>query len=291
MTENEINRIIQNFYLSYGLTKKDLKNQVLNASTALKKSNFFNAPEFQKNWDYTRKALFKTEILTYSNARDIGLVMAIFSRETGPLNYRYYKCIKKNQLDKKYVTSGADVHKDGIAGFDFMLSGGQKRFHTNSFKKANITWEKVDAAEFRNGKTVQRPARIKVKDFLFSGFSMVAFSNKRLKEEIDDFESLSKESKRVWAALFFAGSGYAKHMKKVIGKHCDNKGIRKDYNLITDSSIKSSSNWKNTNARLINARRMGLKAEVYNQILEMEFLDIDMDALFNKVKDSLKNLW
>ncbi|PRX56673.1 hypothetical protein [Flagellimonas meridianipacifica] len=291
MTENEINGIIQNFYPSYGLAKKDLKNQVLNVNTALKKAEFFNAKEFQKNWDYTRLALFKTEILGYSNARDIGLVMAIFSRETGPLNYRYYKSFKKNQLDKKYVTSGADVHKDGIAGFDFMLSGGQKRFHTTSFKKANITWEKVDASEFRNGKTVQRPARIKVKDFLFSGFSMIAFSNKRLKEEIDDFESLSKEAKRVWAALFFAGSGYARHMKKVIAKHCDTKGIKKDYNLIIDSSMKSTSNWKNVNSRLTNARRMGLKSEIFDQILEMEFLDIDMESLFNKVKDSFKNLW
>lgn len=282
----QIEKIIQESFRDYGLVQSELKSQVLSPRNAIDKAKFFNSESFQKNWTYTKSNLIKTKILDYSMAKDIGLVMAIFSRETGPVSYRYYKCMSKNQIEKRYVTSGPDVHKHGIAGFDFVLSvgGGQKKFHKGNFTAAGIDWEKVDPLEFRQGKTIQNPARMAVKDFLLVGFSMIAFSNKRLIEEIEGFESLSTEAKRTWLALFFAGSGYAKHFQKFIENRC--KSVKKpvDYNLITDRVTKSSSNWKNVNTRLKKARQISLKAEIFTDILEMDWLDINDFPFF---KDGL----
>ncbi|MDC8005405.1 SH3 domain-containing protein [Aureisphaera galaxeae] len=265
--KTKIQNIIDTTYKEYGLTKDDLSNQVLNVNNAIKKADFFNGSAFGNIWQYTEEKLVKTDIFKYKMSRDTGLVFAIFSRETGPLNYRFYTSIIKGQIDRKYVTSGADVHKDGIAGFDFMLSGGQKSFHVKNFNDANIVFSSVNPSEFKSGKTSQRPARIQVKDFTFSAFSMIAFSHKRMREEISGFDQLSIEAKRVWVALFFAGSGYAKHMIKTINSQSSELSVRPDYNLITEPTLKSKSNWLNTNSRLRNARRIALKAQVFEAIL------------------------
>jgi hypothetical protein len=215
----------------------------------------------------------KTRIVQYSAAKDIGLILAILSRETGPIGYRYYKYLKLNP-SRKFVTSGADVHKNGIAGFDFMMGGNQAAFHRKNFKDAGISITSVKKSELKQGKSNRAPGRIQVKHFLFAAFSMLAYCEKRLKVRLNAtvFDAMDLKAKRVWIALYFALPGGVLKLKSKIDDIASDDRIMGKYGRLI---LKKETPPPNSRGTLTRARGIALKADIFettcNNMFEQGF--------------------
>lgn len=274
MDKSTIKKLIDTEHPFYGLTKTDVSSlKVLSLSGTMKKIDFFKSQTFKDNLEYTRDLLKKTQIKDFSVYHDLGFILAIFSRETGPIYYRYYKNLGPNP-GRKYVTSGADVHSNGIAGFDFMMSGGQSTFHKKNFADAGISISSVLKSELKPGKTDRAPGRIEVRHFLFAAFSMLAYCEKRLIARMGKavYDSLDIKAKRTWLALYFALPGGVVKMESTI------KGIRPSTSLTERYStliLDSSTPPPNSKGTLRRARGAALKGHVYeltcNNIFENLF--------------------
>lgn len=264
VTKEYIEELFNTEYSYYGLKKSELRTirTIKNASgSTLDKIDFFKSDVFRNNLSYTMNLLEKTDIKNYHAYKDIGLVLAILSRETGPLRYRYYKYMV-NDPTRRFVTSGADVHPSGIAGFDFMMSTNQSPFHRKNFEDADISITSVRKSELKPGKSNRSPGRVEVRHILFATFSMLAYCEKKIKLHLgtDTFENMDINAKRVWIALYFALPSMIKKLRDII------KRIERQDEITSDSAnliLSEDTPPPNTKGTLKRARGIGLKAHVF----------------------------
>lgn len=213
----------------------------------------------QEHISYSLSLIRKTSLRGYASARDIPLVLALATRESGRTVFR--------TGTETVVSAGRDTHPSGVSGLDFLYN--LRRY----FNEAGVFIGKVDKNELRRGREDRRPGLIQARHLLFahmvkSGSDEKVFRSRHIGRAVKTaaltlgpeplFGQLHGNARRAWMSLYYSGPGFVLHTLNDVTRALEQQDRPIDLNQILNLPVSLFRH----KPRVILARATALRAYV-----------------------------
>lgn len=187
----------------------------------------------QEHIAYSLSLVRKTSLRGYASARDIPLVLALATRESGRTVFR--------TDTETVVSAGRDTHPSGVSGLDFLYN--LRRY----FNEADVFIGKVDKNDLRRGREDRKPGLIQARHLLFahmvkSGSDEKVFRGRHIGRAVRKagltlgpeplFGQLHSNARRAWMSLYYSGPGFLLHTLNDVAGALQRQGRPIDLNQI-----------------------------------------------------------